>query len=92
MDIEDYKARLKEITKEAENRIRKLKLEYASSNAPAAVGDVVTDRLGSILVESIKIYPSDPPQCVFYGRKLTKKLVPTKDGKTRGIYQQNLVK
>lgn len=91
MNLIEYREKISEINASANKEKRIAAKEYALSNNYVKVGDIVEDHIGMVLVESIKIYISDPPQCVYTGRELTKARKHRKDGKIRDAFQQNLV-
>jgi hypothetical protein len=68
--------------------------EFAYANNPYKIGDIVTDHMGTIKIEKIKIYLGlgTYPQCVYFGVELTKKGEPNKRGNKRSVYQSNLTK
>lgn len=70
--------------------------KFAFANNPYKIGDIVTDRIGSIKIDkilySIKTSSSDYPSCIYEGIELTKKGLPNKKGNRRNVYQTNLLK
>ena len=82
-------------------------IEYANSNNPYKIGDIISDCIGSIKIE--KIYYHIPgssasenevviftefdimPFCVFIGTELTNKMKLNKKGTQRMIYQPNII-
>ena len=63
---------------------RQLDLKFVEANNKIKVGDVITVRSRSIIVDEIDIIlpPNTPfPECAYRGRLLTKKGKPRKDGK-----------
>lgn len=76
------------------NSINSYTTEYARSNNPIKMGDIITDHVGSIKVEGIKntVPSSEKPQCIYYGIELKKDLTPMKKQSNRHVYQQNLQK
>lgn len=95
MTQEEYKSKLNEINKDYELKLKSLDKDYALSNNPHKIGDIVTDHIGSIKIEQIKIgslsFSSTLPCCVYYGIELNKKGEPNKRGKKRTVYQSNLL-
>jgi hypothetical protein len=63
--------------------------EFAYANNPYKIGDIVSDNLGTIKIEKIKVYLGLHiyPQCVYFGVELTKKGEPNKRGNKRTVYQ-----
>ena len=90
MKIEELNQRLENLRKRQFNEVVKLKREYALSNNTVKIGDIISDHMVTIVVESIDDYLSDIPQCVYTGIRLTKQGVPTKKIEVRQIYQQNI--
>jgi len=91
MTKEEYTKRYNEIQKEKHAEIEKLAIEYAESNNPVKIGDVVTDRCQRIKVETIKAPLSViEPHCVYSGPLLTKAGTPFKSGKRGRMSQYNL--
>ena len=91
MRLEDYNAKLSSIDEKAKLAKREAALEYALANNTVRIGDIVKDHLGAIKVEEIKFYHVGPPQCVYVGVVLKKDGTPTKQGKTRSVFQSNLL-
>ena len=72
-----------------DNEVRLLKSLYCNYNNPYKVGDVFTDHIGSIIIESISDHFTGNPCCVYYGVELKKDGTPRKDGSKRHAYQSN---
>lgn len=95
MDIEEYKNRKAAIEHDYNKRLKALAMECAFSNSSVISGDIVTDHIGSVLVDHVKFSfspTSGIPACVYYGVELTKKLQPKKSGRVRGVWQTNVLK
>ena len=95
MDIEDYKNKKSVIEHDYNKRLKALAMDFAFSNSSVIAGDIVTDHIGSVLVDHIKFSMSSSsggPTCVYYGVELTKKMQPKKSGRIRGVWQTNLLK
>jgi len=96
MEIEGLNERIKEVKKKAKKEINDLKREYAFQHSTVVKGDIVTDHIGSVKVEVIRLHVgysgNDKPSCIYYGQELTKKGVPFKNGSKRPVYQVNLKK
>jgi hypothetical protein len=87
----EYKERVKELELKQKNERNELAIEFAYSNSTVAVGDVVTDHIGSVKVERIGVYISyGVPECTYTGVELKKDLTPTKKGGKRSVYQSNM--
>ena len=91
MDIEEYKNKLAVIEHDYNKRKGALDRDYAFSNSSVIAGDIVTDHIGSILVESVKYTAGGSPACVYFGIELTKKMLPKKSGVKRKVWQGNLL-
>jgi hypothetical protein len=94
MTREEYDLKRKKLTEDFEAAKSALAREYAFANNSIKSGDIVTDHIGSILIEEIKFtkgYSNEYPQCVYSGKILKKDLTPTKKGEKRDVYQSNLI-
>lgn len=94
MEFEDYKLKLQELEKEFSIKKENLKKQYAFENNPYKIGDIVTDHIGSIKIESIVPtipFLSNEPSCYYEGIELKKDLTPKKKGDKRMVYQGNIV-
>jgi hypothetical protein len=93
MTQEEYKSKFDEINNDFQLKLKSLGKDYAFSNNPFKIGDIVTDHIGSIKIEEIKAYLSRFPYpcCVYYGTEYTKKGEPNKRGIKRAVYQPNLL-
>lgn len=74
MTREEYRERLKHIHDDCKRRCKELAKEYALSNNPYKVGDIVEDDIGKLKIERIEpvIYLGDIPFCSYYGIELRK--------------------
>ena len=90
MNIMQYRNNISEVNAYAANMRRIAGEEYARANSDIKIGDIITDHVGTIRVEVIKIYYSSPPQCEYVGVMLTKKGVPFKGGEKRTVIQENI--
>lgn len=93
---ENFDKAIAEIEAEMKERKKRLISLYASENNPYKIGDVVTDHIGSIIIE--KISPSlsfghaSFPCCNYFGTELKKDGTPRKDGSKRSVHQTNIIK
>lgn len=82
MTTEEYRQKLEELEIEYKNKKDALGREFAMSNNPYKVGNILQDHYQIIQVEKIKwiwMYgTSSTPECVYYGTQLTAKLEPKK--------------
>ena len=98
MTKEEYLEKIKDIRKRCQDEINALGVEYAKSNNPYKIGDVISDG-----VETIKIGRVQPvlasyihvsagfPVCRYYGVQLKKDGTPKKrQDPTSSIYQSNI--
>ena len=90
MNLDEYNEKIKHIEKQADVDKFKTAKEYALSNSTVEINDVIEDHISKIRVNTIKIYRSNPPQCVYEGIECKKDGTPTKRGKTRSVYQSNM--
>ena len=69
-----------------------LMIQYANSNNPHEKGDIVTDHIGSIIIEKINYYIGfhDFPSSIYWGTELKKDKTPKKNGSKRNVHQINL--
>ena len=81
MTKDEYAAQLDILNQEHRAKCDELAETYAMANNPYKVGDILRDYCQIILVERIGWgynFSSCLPQCVYYGKQLTTKLVPKK--------------
>ena len=89
----EYQLKLNQINKDHQIRLRFLAYDFAESNNPHKIGDIVTDRIGSIKIDIIHFTLGGGkylPECAYTGIELTKKGEPNKRGKKRTVYQSNI--
>jgi hypothetical protein len=92
-----YKQRMVQIHKEASDKKEKLIMEYAMCINTHAKGDKITDHMGTIIIEKIRVKGGSSgyeimPSCVYYGLELKKNGEPRKDKSRRDIYISNVLK
>ena len=94
MTQQEYKLELDRIDREYNSRKNNLYTEYALSNNPYKVGDIISDHIGSVKVESVSVYLDIDrlPMCVYTGTTLRKDLTPSKKNEKRKVYQGNIEK
>ncbi len=91
MTKETLDNQLAQLLSDYEQRKKELIKSYCIANNPYKVGDVFTDRIGSIKIE--KITYSLTSRCmVYFGHELKKDGTPKKNGAVRCAYQFNEVK
>ena len=94
MTKEEYKLSLLKIEAEKDKKVKELREIYAFSNNKVATGDIFTDHIGSIKVETIKLTMGRYdgfPECVYFGTMLKKDLTQFKSGEKRNAWQSNAV-
>ncbi len=95
MTKETYQDNLKAYEVEFEIKKKSLAKDYAFSNNPHQIGDVITDNNTTIKIEKIKHTLGNSyelPECVYYGVELKKDGTPKKNGKLQGIWQRYVIK
>lgn len=91
MTKEEYKKKLDELNSEFKQKKFALYKEFALSNNPYRVGDILQDHFHIIKVEKIKIdVVLSTPECVYYGTQLTQKLEPKKKQDEAPMWQSNV--
>ena len=94
MTKEEYKSKVIEINNDRELKLKSLAKEYALSNNPYKIGDVVIDNIKTIKIEKIQFTLGgfqSTPECVYTGIELTKKGELNKRGNKRSIYQSSII-
>lgn len=88
MTEQEYQERLEAIRK---MRIE-LDTEYALSNSPYKIGDIIQDHYHIIRIEEIRMVKkyNGTPQCLYLGIELTKALQPKKRQLDTAIYEENI--
>lgn len=89
MSEQELNQSISELTKSFEAGKRLLIRQYCDSNNPYKIGDVFTDHIGSVLIESIGYWYSTPACCLYFGTELKKDGTPKKNGEKRWAYQSN---
>ena len=91
MTKETLDQELAQLLADYEQQKKELIKAYCIANNPYKVGDVFTDKIGSIKIEQIK-YSILSMCCVYFGPELKKDGTPKKNGAMRCAYQDNEVK
>lgn len=74
-------------------RKKELAKQYAIANNKVEIGEIISDHIGSILVDKILFSETKPyPSCVYLGVVLNKNGTKSKRGERRNVYQSNLIK
>ena len=93
MTYEEYLEKKKAIEYEKNSLIRQLSKEYALNNNPYKIGDTISDRWCTILIEKIEVsYSFGKPYCVYSGTKLKKDGTPYKSGVRESVHQNHVLK
>jgi len=92
MNKQEFDDQLNALKKRHATEINNLKKKFADANNTVAVGDTVTDRTQSIVVDSISYLGGDTPSCIYNGIRVTVKGVPFKSGERGTVYQSNMKK
>lgn len=92
MTADEYFIKLSELEKSYDDSRRKVIREFALTNNPVQVGDIVIDHMKKILVQSISISLSyrDLPCCIYKGIELKVDNTPKKNNIQSSVYQSNL--
>lgn len=82
MTEEEYKKAQKEIEKEKNEQLHKLRSKFVEENKKFSVGDIIRNQYTIIRVDKISYstWYSDLPKVAYIGCELTKKLSERKDG------------
>lgn len=93
MTKEEYDKRMREAAIEYEEKKKNTAVEFALSNNPYKVGDILNDGAKIIRVDKIRVsrFLGNYPYCIYDGVLLTKKLVPYKNGGVDCILQNNVI-
>lgn len=94
MTFEELQELRRKINEEAEQRRVEVSMQFAILHNTVKIGDIITDHIGSIKVEKIRVYNThyyEKPCCIYSGRTLKKDGTPTKKNEIRDVWQTNLV-
>lgn len=92
MTKEQYNYQKKHLEEEWRNKQRDLAKEYALSNNPHKIGDVITDHIKTIKIESIAFYNGgSSPECLYKGIQYNKSGSISKRQDDNKIYQSNII-
>jgi len=92
MTHNEYKKKLKELAETYRKERERLAFKYAMSNNTVEKGDIITDHIGSIIVDKVKVggHSWQEVECVYEGFELTKQGRPFKNKRRRVVWQKNL--
>lgn len=90
----EYDRQMKEIKDDYLSKCKKLRWDFVSSNTTVSNDDIVTDHIGSIVVERAGVYlethGTGYPKLRVFGLCLKKDGGPRKDKSKRWIFAQNV--
>jgi hypothetical protein len=94
--LEKFKSGIEDIETYAELKKSQLIAQFALANNPYKIGDIVTDHIGSLLIEKIKVRNqynyNKLPDCLYFGIELKKDGTPKiRQDKDRRIFQSNII-
>lgn len=94
MDLEEYRNALKSLEDYVKKAKAKISFEYATSNNPYKLGDIITDGSNRIKIEKadVRISTSGIPTCVFRGPLVKKDGEQYQNGKWEEVWQTNIEK
>jgi hypothetical protein len=89
MTRKEYNDKLDLIKQKYDNEINKLRRDYALSNNPYRIGDIIEDAAERIKIEEIGVIMyGSTPICLYYGSELRKSdNSPKTNGSKRSIWQ-----
>lgn len=91
MTREELEKKILAIRAEAERQKDLAYKQYVADNAKYKVGDIVSDLVDTIRIESIHYSVYRDISIFYWGVLLTKKGVPRKDGEKRAIYERMII-
>jgi hypothetical protein len=86
----EFKTKRAELKREYHAQLVRLSSDYAFSNNPHKIGDIISDETGPIEIEVIRwvtVLESDFPQCIYTGKDLRSS---AEAGTKRSIAQNNI--
>jgi hypothetical protein len=94
MERKELEEKENELKLEYESKLKELKKQFAFLNNPYKIGDIFTDHIGCIKIETIKasfgLHNSySLPSCVYFGVELKKDMTPKKNNPKRQAWQSN---
>ncbi len=93
MNRDEYYEKLQQIEKEYALKKDDLSVNFAKSNNPYKIGDIIRDHYEIIRIDKIGtgcFHRETYPSCVYDGILVTKKGIPFKNGKRGTVYQDNV--
>lgn len=95
MNYEEYLEKTKQLQYDLDQKKTELMKEFVRANNPYKKGDVITDHVGTILVETMGFawgYLGSQPCATYTGLELKKDGTPNKKGNKRTVWQSNIIK
>jgi len=94
MTKEEYKLKIYELEKKYKNDQNQIKIEYALSNNPYKIGQIIESYSTRIKIKKIEVTHNFSifPECYFKGISYTKKNKPYKKNNIDGISQSSVKK
>jgi len=95
MDRDEYVRGRNVLKRKHDEELYEHAKKFVLENAEYAVGDFVTDHIGTILVEHITIaygFNKEYPEAVYKGTAYTKAGKPFKNGQTKSVWASNIRK
>ena len=91
MKKEEYEKKLIDMEERHRKEELALKKEFAFSNSLIKKGDIISDKIKTIRVDSIRYTTLGLPECVYDGVLITKAGKPYKSGETGRIFHHGLL-
>jgi hypothetical protein len=94
MTFEDYQSKVKQLESDFEALKTDYMRDFVIANNPYKKGDIVTDHIGTIKIESMRFSWGGlgrQPCAIYYGVELKKNGEPKKNGNKRDVYQSNVL-
>ena len=95
MNYIEYSEKAIQLENEYKKKDDSLRREYALSNNPYKIGDIIEDAFCAIKIDSMLFYLGrgyygNIPSMIYKGVQLKKDLTPRKDGKRQAIHQSEV--
>lgn len=91
MTLDELNSIEDKIRKEADEKTRKARVEYAKANQKFKIGDILIDHAHTVLVESAHVDMNfSSPTTVYRGVRLKKDLKPFKSGEIVSVWEDNV--
>lgn len=93
MTKKEYNKEIRKINKEASTKKKELYQNYALSNNPYKIGDVISDGCRTLKIKEIKVGVylfSSYPECIYTGIELKKDGSPKKNQSSTEMFQRDI--